>query len=712
MNELQIKIKTILDNSKTLPSFSFKIKQDKDLLCQIEEATKYLTNVELFERLYHIIHNINEPHKCITCGAYTKFENFTNGYKKYCSKCIRKSPESIARREATMLERHGVTNISFLQSTKDVLRDKAIERYSDPIKKQEVIDKEVKTCQLKYRKDNASQVEEFKVKGKQTNISKRGVDHPLKTKEGMDKLRQTNLDKRGVEYATQSPEVIEKTKQTNLIEHGVENTFQIEKSIQKRIFSINKKFNGASPFCSKEIQDKSKSTSRQKYNSDYYLTSEQFKQDMIGQFGYDNQFKSNEVQEQIRQGFTEAYGTPYPTQNEEVKTKSKQTSIKNWGVDNPAKHPDIIEKSRKRSWEETFKKYLTSPKLLEVAIPLITIDEYKGSDQLYPFKCPVCKTKFDTYFGGYINGGALSRCSKCKPLVSGTSQYESEIGLWLKSLGISDIIERSKKIIKPYELDIYLPDYKIAIEFNGLYYHSEIGLRDRQGNTIPLHKYHLYKTQLCKEQDIQLIHIFEDEWLDNKKVVKSIIKHKLGIYDRKIAARKCEVKSISSSVCMDFLFENHLNEPIVRKYNYGLFYENELVSVISLGEPRYNKKYNLEVVRFCGKIDTIVMGGFSKLISYAIKNLDAKSIISYVDRRYFSGSGYVGWNFIRSTPPSFDYVNPNHSRRFNREVFQKHKLKTKFPEYYSDDLTEWQIMQCAKYDRIWDCGQLVYELKI
>ena len=712
MTDLQTKIKNIFDGSKTLPSFSFKIKQDKDLLHQIEDTTKYLIGTELFERLYHIVNNLSEQSKCLSCNKPTKFENFTQGYKTYCSKCIRKSPESIAKREATMLNRFGVKNISNLQSTKDLLRDKSTERYSDPTKKQEIVEKQVKTCRAKYNKDNPAQVEGFKIKSKQTNTRKRGVDHPLKTKEGMDKLRQTNLEKRGVEYVTQSSEVLEKIQQTNLEKHGIVNTFLTEKSIQKRIFSINKKFNGASPFCSEEVQEKGKCTTRKKYNSDYYLTSEQYKQDMIGQFGCDNPFKSKEVQKQITQTNIDKYNVPFPTQNEEVKERSRQTSLINWGVDNPAKHPEIIEKSRKRSWEETFKKYLTSPKLLEVAIPLITIDDYKGSDQIYPFKCSTCKTNFATYFGGYINGGALPRCPKCKPLVSGTSQYESEISLWLQSLGINNIVKRSKKIIKPYELDMYLPEYKVAIEFNGLYYHSEIGLKDRQGKTIPLHKYHLYKTQLCEEQRIQLIHIFEDEWLDNKNVVKSIIKHKLGIYDRKIAARKCEVKSISSSICMGFLFENHLNEPIVRKYNYGLFYENELVSVISLGEPRYNKKYDLEVVRFCGIVDTIVMGGFSKLVSYAIKNLNAKSIISYVDRRYFSGSGYVGWKFIRCTPPSFDYVNPNHSRRFNREMFQKHKLKTKFPEHYLDDLTEWQIMQCVKYDRIWDCGQLVYELKL
>ena len=125
--------------------------------------------------------------------------------------------------------------------------------------------------------------------------------------------------------------------------------------------------------------------------------------------------------------------------------------------------------------------------------------------------------------------------------------------------------------------------------------------------------------------------------------------------------------------------------------------------MISYGKPRYNKNFDYEIYRFCNKKNTIIIGGLSKLI-----NNISGTIISYCDRRYSNGFGYLKSNFklVLKTKPNYFYLKDN--RRFNRIGFQKHKLKDKLSKF-DESLTEWQNMQLSGYDRIWDCGNLVFE---
>ena len=128
-----------------------------------------------------------------------------------------------------------------------------------------------------------------------------------------------------------------------------------------------------------------------------------------------------------------------------------------------------------------------------------------------------------------------------------------------------------------------------------------------------------------------------------------------------------------------------------------------LVQLISLSKPRYNKNFDYELIRSCSKLNTVVVGGFNKLI----KNLPIQgSLISYVDRRYFTGNSYKNWKYIGETSPNYYYTKGY--QRESRIKYQKHKLARLFPDIHDDELTEWQIMQLAGYDRIWDCGNFVY----
>ena len=213
----------------------------------------------------------------------------------------------------------------------------------------------------------------------------------------------------------------------------------------------------------------------------------------------------------------------------------------------------------------------------------------------------------------------------------------------------------------------------------------------------------------CKEKGIQLIHIFEDEWINKQEIVKSIIKNKLGLTETKIYARKCLIKNINNKEATDFLNDNHVQGRINGKH-VGLYFKDELVSILTIGKTRFNKKYEYEILRFCNKINTNTIGGFSKLLKYVIKNHSICSLITYADIRYSDGKLYnsSGFNQLNKSTPNYFYLDKNYNSRLSRIQFQKHKLKNLL-ESFDPKLTEWQNMQLNGYDRIWDCGNLVYE---
>jgi len=278
---------------------------------------------------------------------------------------------------------------------------------------------------------------------------------------------------------------------------------------------------------------------------------------------------------------------------------------------------------------------------------------------------------------------------------------EGELKDYIKSLNI-DLIENSKTIISPLELDIYVESRKIAFEFDGLYWHSE------------LHKpsnYHLNKTELCEAKGIKLIHVFEDEWMFKKDIVKSRIKNLFGLNEIKIYARKCEIKLVNKDIKKTFLDNNHIQGTVASTINIGLYYNNELVSLMTFGKGRIamgGSSDEWELVRFCNKLNTNVIGGASKLLKYFIKTYKPNVIISYADRRWSQGGLYdkLGFEKTNVTQPNYWYiVNLKRKHRFG---FRKSIL---VKEGYDKDKTEHQIMLDRKIHRIYDCGNITYKLK-
>lgn len=282
------------------------------------------------------------------------------------------------------------------------------------------------------------------------------------------------------------------------------------------------------------------------------------------------------------------------------------------------------------------------------------------------------------------------------------SQIERDFEEHIKSLWTGEIVFNTRNLIPPNEIDVYIPDLKLGIELNGIFWHSEFHAnRDK--------KYHLNKTEVCIEKDIQLIQIWENELLLKPKIVESRVKSMLGL-NEKIYARKCKIVEPDSTDSSEFLNNTHIQGNKASDIKIGLTYNDRLVAVMLFGKSRYAKKYEYELIRYSSLLNTNVVGGASKLLKYFKDVYMPTSIISYADRRWNSGKMYeiLGLSFSHNSNPNYYYFFSNKPLiLYSRIAFQKHKLKDKL-EVFDPRLSEWENMKANGYDRIWDCGNSVY----
>jgi very-short-patch-repair endonuclease len=428
-----------------------------------------------------------------------------------------------------------------------------------------------------------------------------------------------------------------------------------------------------------EFKEKRKKTIKDKYN-------------------VDNIFEHEETKEKTRITSLIKYKTKYPIQSDIIKNKRKKNNIKKYGVEYPSQlqsQKDLNINNGKIYFENKLKEkgYLVLNYLENNVVEIQHPDGH-----IFKSIRSICNNRYNT-------NAELS--TTLLPINSSTSTGEIEIQKFLSDNNVAFEIN-NKKILNNKEIDIYIPDDKLGIEFDGLYWHSDI-YKDKN--------YHLNKTELCENQGVQLLHVFEDEWVNKKEIVKSIIKSKLNIIKNKIFARKCMTKEINAKICKEFLNNNHIQGNVNSKVKIGLYYNNELVSLMTFGKKRVSmgNKINIdgeyEMLRFCSKLDTSVIGGASKLLNYFIKTYQPKSILTFADRRYSEGKLYekLGFNFIGNTESNYFYFKSSEMIRYYRFKFRKDIL---LKEGFDPNKTESQIMKERGYLRIYDCGHVKFEIKI
>ncbi len=294
---------------------------------------------------------------------------------------------------------------------------------------------------------------------------------------------------------------------------------------------------------------------------------------------------------------------------------------------------------------------------------------------------------------------------------SWSSSAEIELLQIIKNFGFDVNKSKNRGLLEGKEIDIVIEDLKLCIEYNGLYYHTE-----RMGKN---RNYHLDKTKSCNNIGYRLIHIFEDEWVNKKDIVIDKIKHLLLLNkETKIGARKTIIKRIDNNIKNIFLNDYHIQGSDKSTINYGAYYQNELIGVMTFNGNRNMTKNNnkeYELTRFATKLGYSVSGLGSKLLKTFINEIQPKSIISFADIRWtpnIDNNLYtkMGFKLIKLTEPNYTYYNSkiNKYKRFHKFNFGKNNIKKKYP-HVDLNKSEFEIMSELGYDKIWDCGLIKYQ---
>ena len=293
-----------------------------------------------------------------------------------------------------------------------------------------------------------------------------------------------------------------------------------------------------------------------------------------------------------------------------------------------------------------------------------------------------------------------------------TSKGETEIKEFIEGLGFEIYKGKNRKLLEGKEIDLIIPELKIAIEYNGLYFHTE-----DMGKTST---YHLNKTLACNQLGYKLIHIFEDEWMVNKELVKSKLEHILGVSDGiKIGARKVIVNKISKEDKSYFLDGFHIQGNDKSDIFYGAYYNNILVGVMTFNSQRNmtkNIEGEYELSRFSTRQGYVISGLASKILKQFINDFFPSSIISFADRRWTTDGNNnmytkLGFQLTSILKPTYFYYSSkvNRYKRYHKFSFGKNSLKKK---YDGIDLSksESEITKELGYSKIWDCGLFKYRL--
>lgn len=311
-------------------------------------------------------------------------------------------------------------------------------------------------------------------------------------------------------------------------------------------------------------------------------------------------------------------------------------------------------------------------------------DRYDYSETEYilshiPIKihCNKCGNDFYQNPHAHVKGQGCPICNRNLT----ESDAEIELSLFLSDNVSVEILKHARNIIFPLELDLYIPNRKIAIEFDGLYWHSNIKVSN---------DYHLNKTTQCENNGIRLIHIFEDEWMFKKDIVKSMLLSIIGNVENKISVDECVIDNVDLRDAIDFLNDNHIEGYCESDFAYGLSYKDELVYVMTF--RCVDDIGHFEITRSCNKINTIIDEPIPVVLNYFIEVMYPNKLSVYIDRRWNNGNEYqsVGFSFIKNTEPNcYKIVDRKRNLIEPSDIINENDKKTRI---------------------IFDCGYSLYEM--
>jgi len=442
---------------------------------------------------------------------------------------------------------------------------------------------------------------------------------------------------------------------------------------------------GFGEFCSskcaqndKEVREKYKKSNIQKYGDNY---TEQFikkgKQTCLKRYGVENISSIPEFREKAKQTCLERYGVNNPMKSNTIQDKSKQTCLERYGneyyfrsEEYDRKRKECLEKSRKTCLEKYGHEYAIQSE--------DTKKKLRGT----------CLERYGVEYMCLSQKAHNSRNSQSKPnenfkdlLIENNIKYEKEKYLCGKSFDF--LVNNTLIEINPY------PTHNI--NWNPF------------GGKMIGKTYHYDKTKLARDNNYRIINIWD--WDDKSKIAKSLIKK------NKLYARNCTIKRINKKILDEFLNQYHFqNTCRNQSVRLGLYYNNELIQVMSFGKPRYNKKFEYELIRLCTKFEYIIIGGAEKLFNYFIKESNPQSIISYCDNSKFSGNVYnkLGFKLISRGNPSRHWYNSKTKTHITDNLLLKKGFDNIFHTNYGKGSSNEELMRSYGFVEIYDAGQSTY----
>lgn len=436
-------------------------------------------------------------------------------------------------------------------------------------------------------------------------------------------------------------------------------------SYNKLIFSDNKKL---------EIQNKRKNT-------------------CINKYGVDNVAKNDKVQNKIEATNIIKYGYKSPTQNKDILLLREQNNIVKTGyayhIQNPINQPSMIKKRKETINNQIINKYKSLG---------LNVLDFKDGD--ITCLCGKCNKMYTTLLHIVYQRikYKINTCILCCPIGSfKESQFQKSIAEFLKLQNINIEICNTK-LLGGKELDIYIPELKLGIECNGIYWHNEL-------NRPKL--YHRNKYILAKEKGIELIQIWQDDWRYKSDIIMSKLLSKVNKTIKIIGSRKCIIKEVNFNDTRIFLNNNHLLGHVPSKLNYGLYYNNELISLMTFSKSRINNenKNSYELLRYCNKLNHTIVGGANKLYQYFLHHNNPQNVISYVNLEWNEDNCYrkLGFIKLKDTNIVYSYVYKGIKRhRFN---FRKDIL---VKQGFDKNKTEHEIMLDRKIYRVYNTGNAIW----
>ena len=588
--------------------------------------------------------------------------------------------------------------------------------------------KRVKTTIEKYGVSNVAQSKDVYEKMLETNLKKYGVEHPQTLESQKEKVKKTNLERYGTtngkvlkpkvdkpkkEKKVKPPKVKDtrkghyynngiitrKIKEGDVIPDGFVRGMLLSDELKKNRSAkaketFLKKYGVDNPAKSKEVLVKIQKTNLDRYGVECSAQSEVVKEKIkatnLKKYGVEYSFQAEEVKDKIKATSLERYGVDNPSKSEVIKSKIVESNRKNLGVDYPMQSKDVMDKSRATSFEKYGTEYPNQSEIVKSKIDASTLEHYgvNRACKLDEFKQKIVDTNRERYGVDYT---CLIYSGKLKGNDSSYNRSFAEL------LDINNITYEREFLLQKYSYDFKVGNTLIEIDPTATHntYFSPYG-----DNRIDVN-YHRDKTKLAKDNGYSVIHIFE--WDDINKVMQ-LLKNRVTIY-----ARKCEVRMVSEVDTGNYLDTYHLQGTCRgQKIRLGLYYNNQLVSLMTFGKSRFNKNCEYELLRYCASHN--VVGGAEKLFKYFIDNYKPSSIVSYCDTSKFSGKVYdtLSFEFIKTNKPRKHWYSMKERRHITDGLLLSQGYDRLFKENHGKGTSNEELILSRGYLPVYDCGQSTY----